>query len=107
MKNLILASLVSVALLSSCSPPSNEGPVVDAASAVELAKKSWPRIYDKTRNPTFSKESTEKFEPYTGELKNGVWTVRAAVPEGYRGEVLETTIRQNDGTVSVKSVQVK
>jgi hypothetical protein len=59
MKHFMLTSLVSVALLSSCSSPSNEGPVVDAASAVEIAKKSWPRIYDKTRNPTFSKERRE------------------------------------------------
>jgi hypothetical protein len=107
MKHLLLGSLAAIPLVSSCSSPSNEPPVIDAASAVALAKKSWPKIYDKTRNPTFSQESTEKFEPYIAELNNGVWTVRASMPEGHSGEALETTIRQQDGTVSVKTVQVK
>lgn len=107
MKCFVLAFLLALPLLSSCSPASKESPVVDADSAVAAAKKSWPRIYDKTRNSTFSKESTEKFEPYIAQLEDGVWIVRGTVPADYRGEVLETTIRQNDGTVSVKAVQIK
>ena len=107
MKHFVLASLLALPLLSSCSPASSESPVVDADSAIYAAKNSWPRIYDKTRSSAFSEESTQKFEPYTAELKDGVWIVRGTVPAGYRGEVLETTIRQSDGTVSVKAVQIK
>lgn len=46
------------------------------------------------------------FEPYIAELKDGVWIVRVPIPDCYRGEALETTIRQHDGTVSVTVVQV-
>lgn len=101
----LVACLIAASLLASCSPPSHKAPVNDQASAVALAKEAWAGIYDKTRSPAYSKENTEKFEPYTAVLKDGEWTVRATVPVGYRGSVLETTVRQRDGAVSVTTVE--
>lgn len=100
------AWLVALPLLASCSSPPNEGPLDDEKVAIALAKLSWQRIYEKTRSPAYSKESTGKFEPYTAELKDGLWTIRATIPEGYRGEALETLIRQQDWKVAVKVIQV-
>ena len=62
-------------------------------------KASWQSAY--------SKENTAKLEPYTARLNDGVWPIRGTIPPGYRGDALETTVRQDDGNVAVTVVQVQ
>jgi hypothetical protein len=84
------------------------GPVLTSAEAVSRAKSAWKSIYEKNRQrAVYSEESTAKFEPYMATLKDGVWHVRGTVPRGYRGEILETTVRERDGSVSVTVVQIR
>ena len=108
MKMLLEAVVLAVVLpLLACSPPS-ANPVTAPGVAVEKAKEAWASIYEKaTWKTDYSEESTEKFEPYTATLEDGFWVVRGTVPSGYKGKILETKVRQSDGAVSVKSVQIE
>ncbi len=76
--------------------------------AVAKAKKSWASIHDKAGwQSAHSKTNAAKLEPYTATLKDGVWLVCGTISPGYKGEALETTVRQSDGAASVAVVQVK
>jgi hypothetical protein len=77
-------------------------------AAIAAAKQAWGSIHDKaSRSDIYSKESTRKFEPYTAVLKNGVWIVTGSIPPGYKGTVLETHVRESDGSVSVNAIEVR
>jgi hypothetical protein len=95
-------------LLVACSSSANDGPVNTAEEAVARAKTAWASIgQNASWNTEYSKENTSKFEPYTATLETGVWVVRGTVPSGYRGQMLETRIRQSDGQVSVETIEAK
>jgi hypothetical protein len=77
-------------------------------AAIAAARQAWESIHDKASwNHIYSKASTRKFEPYTAVLQNGVWIVRGTNPPGYKGRVLETSVRKSDGSVSVNVVEVR
>ena len=97
-----------VLLITACSSSASDGPVTTAEEAVTRARTAWKSVGEKASwHVAYRKESTAKFEPYTATLENGVWIVRRTVPSGYRGEVLETRVRQIDGQVSVEVAEVK
>ena len=107
MKRAIFAALGVLPIVFACSSASNDAPVTSADAAIKSARQAWKSIYEKNRNAAYSKESVAELEPYTATLEDGVWHVRATVPPGYHGDVLETTVRQSDGSVSVTVVRVK
>lgn len=77
-------------------------------AAIAAAKQAWESIYDEASwNHVYSKEIRRKFEPYTAVLQNDVWIVRGTNPPGYKGRVLETSVRKSDGSVSVNVVEVR
>lgn len=103
-----LAVLVAMPFFFACSPTSGSNSVTTAEEAVSKAKLAWKQIYEKANwHKVYSPENTAKFEPYTATLVNGVWIVKGTIPSGYQGEVIETTVRQSDGSVSVNVVVVK
>ena len=102
------ASLTMALLVTACGPSTSEGPVATAEEAIARARASWKQIHEKASwHATYAEENTARFEPCTATLENGIWMVRATVPSGYRGEVLETRVRQVDGGVSVSVVEVR
>lgn len=102
----MVAAVVALALLA-CSASSTE-PVTTAEGAISGAKKAWRSIHEKAPwNTVYSEERTSQFEPYTATYEGGVWVVRGTIPAGYHGEVLETKVRESDGSVSVTVVQVE
>lgn len=109
MRRVVLAIVCSLPFVFACSSASNDkAPVTTAEAAITKAKEAWASIHDKASwQSAYSKESAAKLEPYTATLEDGVWLVRGTIPPGYKGEVLETTVRQSDGAVSVTVVQVK
>lgn len=109
MRRIVLAFLCTLPLVFACSSASNDGaPVTSPEMAIAKAKEAWASIHDKASwQSAYSKENTAKLEPYTATLKDGVWLVRGTIPPGYKGEALETTVRQSDGAASVTVVQVK
>ena len=97
-----------VLLITACSSSASDGAVNTSEQAVAHAKTAWASVGEKANwHAVYSKENTAKFEPYTATLENGVWVVRGTVPTGYRGEMLETRVRQSDGQVSVEVVEAK
>jgi hypothetical protein len=76
--------------------------------AISRAESAWQSINEKkgNRDEVFRPEYVKRFQPYTATLANGIWTVRWTVPSTYKGEILETTIRQIDGATSVEGKQV-
>lgn len=109
MRRVVLAMLCTLPFVFACSSASNEGaPVTSPKMAIMKAKQAWASIHDKASwQSAYSKENTTKLEPYTATLKDGVWLVRGTIPPGYKGEAIETTVRQSDGNVSVTVVQLK
>jgi hypothetical protein len=109
MKKVALAILGTLPIVFACSSASNNpAPVASADAAILSARQAWQSIAEKKGSSSvYSKESAAKFEPYTATLKDGVWHVRGTVPPGYRGETLDTTVRQSDGSVSVTVVKVE
>lgn len=109
MKRALLAMVAALPIVFGCSSASDEKvPVTTPEAAVQKAKEAWASIHDKASWQTaYSSESTAKFEPYTATLEDGVWMVRGTIPPNYQGDVLETTVRQSDGSASVAVVQVK
>jgi hypothetical protein len=93
-----------------CSLKSSHATQVDTAdAAIHIARQSWESLNEKMnyRDHVYSKQETTKFEPYTAFLGNGIWTVRGTVPPGFKGQMIETTVRQKDGSVSITVVEVK
>jgi hypothetical protein len=109
MRRTVLAVFGALPLIFACSSSSGDkAPVTTPEAAVEKAKQAWASIHEKASwQSAYSKENTAKFEPYTATLQDGIWVVRGTIPPGYQGEVLETTVRQSDGDVSVTVVQTK
>jgi hypothetical protein len=109
MRRTVLAVLGVLPIIFACSSSSEDKTAVTTPeAAVEKAKQAWASIHEKASwQSAYSKESTVKFEPYAATLEDGVWVVRGTIPPGYQGEVLETTVRQSDGDVSVKVVRAK
>jgi hypothetical protein len=100
--------LIVVPFFFACSSTSGANSVTTAEEAVSKAKLAWKQIYEKANwHKVYSPESTAKFEPYTATLVNDVWIVKGTIPAGYDGEVIETAVRQNDGSVSVNVVAAK
>ena len=80
--------------------------VVDTPNeAIERAHGAWTSMNEKkgAREDVFRPAYFERFRPYTATLANGIWTVRWTIPSTYKGMVLETTVRQADGAVSVNA----
>lgn len=103
-----LAILVAMPFFFACSSTSGSNSIGTAEEAVSKAKLAWKQIYEKASwHKVYSPESTAKFEPYTATLVNGVWIVKGTIPAGYEGEVIESTVRQSDGSVAVDVVVVK
>jgi hypothetical protein len=89
-----------------CPPASGQPAITTAESAIAAARDAWKSISDKASwNSIYSKENTDKFEPYTAVLQGDVWIVRGTVPAGFHGETLETTVCRSDGSVLAKGVQ--
>jgi hypothetical protein len=109
MKRAVLAIVVALPIVFGCSSASDDtAPVTTPEAAVQKAKEAWASIHDKASSQAaYSKENTAKFEPYTATFQDGVWLVRGTIPPNYQGDVLETTVRQSDGSTSVTVVQVK
>jgi hypothetical protein len=82
----IVIAITSPGLAASCQS-ARQRPITTPQAAVAIAKNSWNSVYDKTRSPTYSKEETGRFEPYTATLRDGIWTVKGTVPPGYRGAI--------------------
>jgi hypothetical protein len=102
------ALLIAVPFFFACSSTSGSNSVTTAEEAVSKAKLAWKQIYEKASwHKVYSPESTSRFEPYTATLFNDVWIVKGTIPAGYEGEVIETTVRQSDGSVSVDVVTAK
>ncbi len=101
---LVLQLLCSV-ILFVVFPESSRQPVQTAEVAIAEARKSWIALHEKKRGSSlYSKESTDKFEPYTATLEGDVWVVRGTIPDGFHGETLETRVRRSDGGVHVIDV---
>jgi hypothetical protein len=108
MKHAVSALVASSLLAIACSSPSSRGPVATSVEAISRAKSAWKSIHEKKRQRSvYSDESTAKFGPYTATLEDGLWHVRGTILSDYRGEMLETTVRERDGSVSVTVVQIK
>jgi hypothetical protein len=76
------------------------------AQAIEIARKSWTNIYEKSQHSIFSPVETQRFEPYKAILENDKWMVTGTVPNNYGGELLITEITR-DGRVLVSTVLIK
>ena len=103
------AGILLLATVLACSGSSSESDAVKTGeSAIASARKAWQSIHEKAPwNFVYSKERTAQFEPYTATYENGVWVVRGTIPAGYRGEVLETRVREADGSVSATVVRIE
>ena len=109
MKRPALAVLGVLSIAFGCSSTAdNVTPVTTPKAAVSKAREAWASIHEKgSLQSAYSRENTAKLEPYTATLKDGMWLVCGTIPPGYKGEVLETTVRQSDGNVSVTVIQIK
>jgi len=87
--------------------PAAETPVNTPEAAIAAARRTWQELYEKGRwHAEFGPAAVARFEPYTASNHGGVWTVRGTIPRGYRGIALVTTVRQSDGSVQVREVDV-
>lgn len=103
----VVAGTTSVAVACPQSTSSSSA-VSTPEAAVEAAKQAWESINEKTNSYSIlSRESTERFEPCTAALKDGVWLVQGTIPPGYHGEILQSTVCQSDGSVSVTVVRAQ
>ena len=90
-----------------CSMASHSTHITTADAAITAAKEAWESSFEKNQLTEFSRPATSRFEPYTATLKDGVWTVHGTIPVGYHGPILESTVRQSDGSVSTTVMQIK
>jgi hypothetical protein len=97
---MLAAVVASLSLVTSCSS-SRHTAVTTPEAAVAAAKNAWSGVYDKTQRPQYSSKETEKFEPYSATLDDGIWTVKGTIPLGFRGETLVTTVRAKDASATV------
>jgi hypothetical protein len=67
-----------------------EGYVPDEQTAIAVAV--WTPIY--------GKKQIENEKPYHASLKDGVWTVRGSLPEGFKGGTAEARISKDSGCIS-------
>ena len=70
-------------------PPN--GFVPDAETAIKIAVAVWEPIY--------GREHIAGEKPFRATLKDGIWSVRGSLPEGWNGGVAEAEISQKDGTI--------
>jgi hypothetical protein len=105
MTGVVLGALL-VFMVSSCSASSDDS-VTTAEGAIANARRAWRSTHEKAPWKGYSEEWTSQFEPYTATYEEGVWVVRGTIPAGYRGEVLETQVRERGGSVSVTVVQIE
>ena len=101
MKRTLLAAFAAFLLVFAVACASKDAPVTTAEAAIKSARQAWKSIYEKNSSDFYSDKGIARFEPYSATFENGVWHVRGTVPPGYQGDVLETTVRQSDGSVSV------
>lgn len=103
-----LALLALVVAASAC-PPDRNAFVETPEEAIALARGGWRSTDEKRQRVTdvYGEASTSRFEPYTAVKRDGVWLVRGTIPESYRGEALETEVREQDGTVSIRVVRIE
>ena len=108
-KSFLLALVAVIPVVFACSPASNSAPAVTTPEqAITSARQAWKSIHEKASwHAVYSEESTSRFEPYAAVLEDGIWVVRGTIAPGYRGETVESTVRQSDGSVSVKVVVVE
>jgi len=65
--------------------------VKDESAAIKIALDTWVPIY--------GKEQIEGERPYEVELRDGIWTVKGSLPQGWDGGVAIARISQKDGKV--------
>ena len=98
--------ITAVLALAACSDYTG-GPVKSRNDAIAAARIGWASVQVKaSRREIYSKETRAKFEPYTAELQDGVWTVKGTIPSDYKGTVLVTQVRASDGSVSITCHEV-
>lgn len=83
-------------------------PLTTPKEAIKAARLSWRSIDEKHnfKSPVYSEKEIAKFEPYTATLVQGAWIVKGTIPANYRGDTLETTVRERDGDVSVQVLAI-
>ena len=103
---LIFSAFVTLSAYTACSPQST--PVTSPEAAITAARMSWKSIDEKHNfwSPVYNEKETAKFEPYTATLIQGEWIVKGTIPANFRGETLETTVRERDGLVSVQVLAI-
>lgn len=72
-------------------PLPKDGVIPDAATAVKIAEAIF--------TPIFGTETVAKYQPYTAQLKDEVWTVYGTLKPGARGGTPQLTIQKTDGKV--------
>jgi hypothetical protein len=108
LRSLLSVMLLAVPFVFGCSETSGSSAVHTATEAISRAKLAWRQTYEKAPwHEVYSPDSTARFEPYSATLVNDVWIVKRTIPAGYTGEVIESTVRQSDGSVSLNVVILK
>jgi hypothetical protein len=104
---LIFSAIVTLlSAYTACSTLST--PVTSPEAAITAARLSWKSIDEKHnfRLTVYNEKEIAKFEPYTATLVQGEWIVKGTIPANFRGETLETTVRERDGVVSVQVLAI-
>ncbi len=73
------------------SGPQANGVVPDGRTAIRIALAVWEPIY--------GDKQIEGEKPYIARLRNGVWTVKGSLPEGWVGGTAYIEINKADGKV--------
>jgi hypothetical protein len=98
---LILSAFATLSAYTTCTLST---PVTTPEAAIKVARLSWRSIDEKHnfKSPVYNEKEIARFEPYTATLVQGEWIVKGTIPANYRGDTLETTVRERDGDVSVQ-----
>lgn len=102
---LIFSAFVTLSAYTACALST---PVTSPAAAITAARLSWKSIDEKHNFKTlvYNEKEIAKFEPYTATLVPGEWIVKGTIPLNFRGDTLETTVRERDGLVSVQVLAI-
>jgi hypothetical protein len=102
---LIFSAFVTLSAYTACTLST---PVTSPAAAITAARLSWKSIDEKHnfKTPVYNEKEIAKFEPYTATLVQGEWIVKGTIPPNFRGDTLETTVRERDGLVSVQVLAI-